>query len=485
MMTTVNDFHEPLHELQFQRVRHQRCLMSRLVTVCFGERACRRAVGHKVVGHEMVGSDFRKKAYVEITWGKWRLMHAALGEADSVFFLDADVVLFRNPFATLGTIRHDIRFQAEMACDERMGAGGRWRCSEQPGWQPRLAPSTKSCSLNGGVLLVQSQDLAARVIAHEPTFDSKRYNRSWPMPIDQDAANAVANSGSFSSCALPHSQFVGLCWWLYGYKQGNRSFFDRLHPCELVTFHAHCTITRLEKQVRDRLPRGFVERMHSYYGASATVAQHTSIFPFHSLNLICNEYVSQVAMERMLLRTEHCVGHGANANRGDWMGGGERERWRARGTARAVSEAGQNRSLKRDGDVLGKWGPRAQGKEHLAALRDLWARRRPGRSLADVKSEQTSGYVPSASGGSGTRTPLKPPWAAGAETFVRAARAGRPVTDKVAPHEYQLMYGMLLLPLRERPTPPKLLEIGLGCDQRYGPGASVALWQRLFPGVEL
>lgn len=31
----------------------------------------------------------------------------------------------------------------------------------------------------------------------------------------------------------------------------------------------------------------------------------------------------------------------------------------------------------------------------------------------------------------------------------------------------------------------KMLEIGLGCDMNYGPGASVALWRKLFPRAEL
>ena len=31
----------------------------------------------------------------------------------------------------------------------------------------------------------------------------------------------------------------------------------------------------------------------------------------------------------------------------------------------------------------------------------------------------------------------------------------------------------------------KMLEIGLGCDMNYEPGASVALWKKLFPQAEL
>ena len=30
-----------------------------------------------------------------------------------------------------------------------------------------------------------------------------------------------------------------------------------------------------------------------------------------------------------------------------------------------------------------------------------------------------------------------------------------------------------------------MLEIGLGCDMDYGPGASTALWKKLFPNADL
>lgn len=41
------------------------------------------------------------------------------------------------------------------------------------------------------------------------------------------------------------------------------------------------------------------------------------------------------------------------------------------------------------------------------------------------------------------------------------------------------------MPLRAMAKRVKLFEIGLGCTMRYGPGASVKLWQALLPGAEL
>ena len=50
-------------------------------------------------------------------------------------------------------------------------------------------------------------------------------------------------------------------------------------------------------------------------------------------------------------------------------------------------------------------------------------------------------------------------------------------TDKVQSHHYEQMYEHRLAPFRDKKT--KMLEIGLGCNMDYGPGASyytVRLW---------
>lgn len=60
-----------------------------------------------------------------------------------------------------------------------------------------------------------------------------------------------------------------------------------------------------------------------------------------------------------------------------------------------------------------------------------------------------------------------------------------PVTDKVTAHTYQIMYGQYLLPYYRKHPKMKLLEIGLGCDMGYGPGASVSLYKKLFPTADL
>ncbi|KAF4550796.1 Hypothetical protein D9617_16g015860 [Elsinoe fawcettii] len=56
-------------------------------------------------------------------------------------------------------------------------------------------------------------------------------------------------------------------------------------------------------------------------------------------------------------------------------------------------------------------------------------------------------------------------------------------TDKVTDHSYQDMYENHLPAWRYKKF--KMLEIGLGCDMTYGPGASYYTWLEYFPHVDL
>lgn len=70
--------------------------------------------------------------------------------------------------------------------------------------------------------------------------------------------------------------------------------------------------------------------------------------------------------------------------------------------------------------------------------------------------------------------------------FFRSKAYQQPVvTDKVRTHPYEEMYGTFLLPYYAVHKKMKMLEIGLGCTVKWGPGESVALWKELFPEAEL
>ncbi|KJZ77561.1 hypothetical protein HIM_03285 [Hirsutella minnesotensis 3608] len=56
-------------------------------------------------------------------------------------------------------------------------------------------------------------------------------------------------------------------------------------------------------------------------------------------------------------------------------------------------------------------------------------------------------------------------------------------TDKVTTHSYHHLYEKYMSSLRSRPV--KMLEIGLGCNMDYGPGASYYTWLEYLPLVDL
>lgn len=240
LLTYVNPKHVRLRALQLQRVAALPCLLSRLVSVCYG-------VPHDGLGGSEAARDFgpadlnqalnayRKHrvsagAYFELIWAKWRLLLLALQVAHEVFWLDADVVLFRSPWpaAPASLPPADILYQSEFACPSTSCLG-----------TPTLtAPmGAGACALNGGVMLVRSAALVRRVVSLEPDFSTAP---TGAPPYDQDVADRVARGGDFSFCPLPSASFVGFCWWAWGYNRGNRSLIDRLYPCRLASFHAHC-----------------------------------------------------------------------------------------------------------------------------------------------------------------------------------------------------------------------------------------------------
>ena len=78
----------------------------------------------------------------------------------------------------------------------------------------------------------------------------------------------------------------------------------------------------------------------------------------------------------------------------------------------------------------------------------------------------------------------------GEEVYLQTARSFNPITDKVMKpngngHTYNIMYGRFLLPYYHQHPQMKMLEIGLGCDMKHGPGASTTLYKKLFPQAEL
>jgi hypothetical protein len=70
------------------------------------------------------------------------------------------------------------------------------------------------------------------------------------------------------------------------------------------------------------------------------------------------------------------------------------------------------------------------------------------------------------------------------KTFLQVAQKNNPVTDKITAHSYQFFYDKYFTPEMQQ-KPIRILEIGLGCDMQYGPGASANVWAELFPKGEI
>jgi len=72
--------------------------------------------------------------------------------------------------------------------------------------------------------------------------------------------------------------------------------------------------------------------------------------------------------------------------------------------------------------------------------------------------------------------------AGGEQTWFEVARTTP--TDKITKHAYDVAYDKYLPRYRTQPR-VKLLEIGLGCNMGYGPGASLRVWQEYFKNTNL
>ena len=114
LISTFNQYHRPLHHLQFQAVHGLQCLMSRVVLLCFGEHAVSTLRGACVNAPDVRQSDFREGDYFLLSWVKWNVVWHALNVASCVLMIDADVVVLRNPFTPeIVARREDLLYQQE------------------------------------------------------------------------------------------------------------------------------------------------------------------------------------------------------------------------------------------------------------------------------------------------------------------------------------------------------------------------------------
>lgn len=230
-LSVINRHHAKIRPLQFALLQDEACFMRRMISVCYNVTDKFGTCVHS--SFAIPPSDFKRSNYANLIWAKWRIIAESLVLARAVLWIDADVLLLRNPWAALsgaGTsiTAYDIRYQSERRC-------GTGECSEL----------SSSCAvLNGGQLLVSSAKLAWQIYRLRPP---KLTNTA---DLDQDYADAIIrrNGSGFSFCPLPGNYFAH-CWIIK--RRAEKRLGERPVPlvplCGRVTHHYNCVTTRKAK----------------------------------------------------------------------------------------------------------------------------------------------------------------------------------------------------------------------------------------------
>lgn len=240
MLSMATTHHMKLRREQFARVRHLDCFMQRVVSVCYGfhddlgrcvHGSCNKSLG---LANPCLPSDYRRSQYVALNWAKWPLFISTLHVARSALWLEADVVILRNPWEILlaeaelfATVNHAIRYQYESP-----------PCTLPSRVQSEAVACVKSTwplphpePLNCGQLLLNSLEFAQEVWASRPpVFRNGAVSQ-------QGYANSI--KGNYSESGLPLS-FFNHCWKAHRYTRIS-------NPCELMSYHVTCEMVAKSK----------------------------------------------------------------------------------------------------------------------------------------------------------------------------------------------------------------------------------------------
>lgn len=200
------------------------CLRPVFVTACL-DAMCTRLCGvHglancvNVGGSDGGGSRVASRSterYKYINYAKFELIASALTVANHVLFLDADAVVFREPWAHVLAQPQPLLFQTEH-------------------------PKTASCDAdeaNAGVMYWRSDALRTRFFERFRDFLPRMMAARRMNETDQGFLQPVARSTELSFCGLPSSVFAGQC------QCGRDGILDLARA---VTFHATCSNYRVK-----------------------------------------------------------------------------------------------------------------------------------------------------------------------------------------------------------------------------------------------
>jgi len=191
-----------LRSLQFERVAESKCLLRRMVSLCFGNYS--DAFGHCVRARTLLPT-LPEAAYHAYTWAKWSLLGevVALHDARVALWLDTDVLVLQNPWTASQEMAAFAR-TATVSADARAKDG--WPSGVPSAPQPILLHQYEgpgSNPINGGQLLTCSADAVAAVLAERPkSFDGA------PLRLDQEIAHEALKRRGIAFARLPDS-FAG------------------------------------------------------------------------------------------------------------------------------------------------------------------------------------------------------------------------------------------------------------------------------------
>jgi hypothetical protein len=265
MLSMANPHHQPLRVAQFARIQHVKCLMNRLVSICWGfgddgfgtcvKGECKLAPNGKMSKDSAcVPSDYRRSQYVSLNWAKWPFFIDALRVARVILWIEADVVIGRNPWEGLAGIpgvdapwlvrpnsvpTPDVQYQWEAPpCN-----GSSWPSRDDVSW---VKESGVVCHrrgwhaepLNCGQLLITSLAFAQTV------WDSRPAQFMNGDKSQQYYANVAKHN--FSHGGLP-LDYYNYCW---------RKEVSIVNKCRVATMHATCGQSSSDK---GRLMHSFVK----------------------------------------------------------------------------------------------------------------------------------------------------------------------------------------------------------------------------------
>lgn len=231
MFTYANQYMMELVVLQHQAMEvwgMKDCLESRFVTVCLDSGCMELCTKSKIancapmLAGDIPASEFGKNAYNFFTYLKHDLMYEALKVVNEVFFFDADVVLFRNPWieSTYGREENGryIDGPYDMMWQRDRGRG--------PGC---------SGSVNSGVMYVRNSTRAQAYFGYMGEMKEKILKGG--QGLDQDFVANASTTAGLRFCALSGTLFTTHCLQVFG----NIKFIDSRFPIgKIITYHTAC-----------------------------------------------------------------------------------------------------------------------------------------------------------------------------------------------------------------------------------------------------